>query len=113
MEEAEPPKRAKAWHHDTPVLRMAVGYASGIMGCTAVMAKFSAKPNSSISPMHSTKLLGATNSEQMTMATMQNSHEKPSVLLRPTLSDTKPTEMLERMAPTLLSVCNVTASDAE
>ena len=49
----------------------------------------------------------------MTMATMQNSHEKPSVLLRPTLSDTKPTEMLERMAPTLLSVCNVTASDAE
>ena len=25
MEEAEPPKRANAWHQDVPVLRMAVG----------------------------------------------------------------------------------------
>ena len=25
IEEAEPPKRANAWHHETPVLRIAVG----------------------------------------------------------------------------------------
>ena len=32
MEDADPPKRANAWHHAVPVLRMAVGYCSGISG---------------------------------------------------------------------------------
>lgn len=35
---AEPPKRASAWHHATPVLRIAVGYCSGIRRFTEVMA---------------------------------------------------------------------------
>ena len=50
------------------------------------------------------KLFGTTNTEQMTIATMQKIQENARLRLRPMRSATKPTQQLEAIAATLFQV---------
>jgi len=63
--------------------------------------------------MHRPMLFGATKMEHRMMATMQNSQAPARLRLRPILSDTKPTAMLEAMAATLFQVWSATESACE
>ena len=63
--------------------------------------------------VQSTILFGATKMEHRTIATMQKSQEPARFFLRPILSETKPTETLDRIAAKLFQVWRLTESALE